>query len=394
MEPMLSTPDDWPLTAGAARARLRGGPLRLFVGGGAVAPVRVGDIVEVTAGAGRRGDLALVESVGHLRLVRVRSRHGDGLHIDAGDGRGQVVPDTAEIGVVRRVEQTDRVLHLDARRWRGLGRLAAARPRLGARALGVLAGLERLRRPLYPPVFLGTPAALDRQVARAYEAEAACWSGLTGLRPEEETLVARSIRPGTRVLDVGCGGGREAIAFARAGAVVHAIDPAPALVAAARREAEREGLGISFEVACATGLAPGAFDLVYVAPGTYAHVAGRQRRVALLAALGRCLVAGGRLAVAADVAPPPGRLSRARLVDLVRALAGAIGLRASEPGDRYTRGHALVPPPNSWRYVHHFSSRAEIAGELRDAGLAVEAVIDDRLWLTTPVRSPRETAGG
>lgn len=55
--------------------------------------------------------------------------------------------------------------------------------------------------------------------------------------------------PGQRVLDIGTGTGIVARELARRGAVVAGTDVAPGQIAAARAEAEREGLAIDFQVA-------------------------------------------------------------------------------------------------------------------------------------------------
>jgi SAM-dependent methyltransferase len=56
------------------------------------------------------------------------------------------------------------------------------------------------------------------------------------------------LRPGDRVLDLGCGYGRIAQGLAEAGAQVTGIDLVPALIERARAEAERRGLTIDYRV--------------------------------------------------------------------------------------------------------------------------------------------------
>jgi 2-polyprenyl-6-hydroxyphenyl methylase / 3-demethylubiquinone-9 3-methyltransferase len=86
------------------------------------------------------------------------------------------------------------------------------------------------------------------------------------LNPVRTQFVAERARlPGTRVLDVGCGGGLLAEALARAGATVTAIDLAPAMIEAARAHASAAGVTIDYRVASAEAVAcaePGAFDVV------------------------------------------------------------------------------------------------------------------------------------
>ena len=82
---------------------------------------------------------------------------------------------------------------------------------------------------------------------------------------EAEKFVARlGLKPGMRVLDVGCGTGNQAIPAARTGAQVTGVDIAPNLLAQAAERAEREGLTVDFREADAEALpfADAEFDVV------------------------------------------------------------------------------------------------------------------------------------
>ncbi|MGQ0805849.1 MAG: class I SAM-dependent methyltransferase [Actinomycetota bacterium] len=70
-----------------------------------------------------------------------------------------------------------------------------------------------------------------------------------GTEQEVEFLVdALGLEPGQRVLDVGCGPGRHALALARRGMEVVGVDLSPDFVALAREAAIAEDLPASFEV--------------------------------------------------------------------------------------------------------------------------------------------------
>ena len=76
---------------------------------------------------------------------------------------------------------------------------------------------------------------------------------------------ARAPLKGSRVLDVGCGGGLLAEALARAGAAVTAIDLAPGMIEVARLHAREAGLDIDYRVVAADELqraTPQGFDVV------------------------------------------------------------------------------------------------------------------------------------
>src|SRR5262245_13668632 len=54
------------------------------------------------------------------------------------------------------------------------------------------------------------------------------------------------LRPGQRILDIACGGGRHSLAMARRGALVTGIDVGPGALATARQRAHKAGLPVEF----------------------------------------------------------------------------------------------------------------------------------------------------
>ncbi|HSW16253.1 MAG TPA: class I SAM-dependent methyltransferase [Ramlibacter sp.] len=88
-----------------------------------------------------------------------------------------------------------------------------------------------------------------------------------GMRESGEALVASlGVKPGIKVLDLGCGDGTTALPSARLGAEVLGVDIASNLVAAGQRRAAESGLkNISFQEGDASdlkGLEDKSFDLV------------------------------------------------------------------------------------------------------------------------------------
>jgi SAM-dependent methyltransferase len=222
---------------------------------------------------------------------------------------------------------------------------------------------------------MGGEEPLLEQLASAYDTETEVIARETALLPEEETLLERHLAPGLRLLDVGCGAGREAIGFARAGLEVVGIDVAPAMIARARERACAAGLAIEFAVGDPLTSPEGA-------AGIYSHIPGRARRVRTLARLRDLLAPGGFMVVGPVLAPPRPLLSRARLVDTLRRIGRGCGLRRlAEPGDHYYRGHALGRAPISYRYLHRFRDHAEAEDELADAGLIVTDRLDETCWI-------------
>src|SRR4051812_2897834 len=93
--------------------------------------------------------------------------------------------------------------------------------------------VSRVKRVLLQQRLAPSPRAVEAENARAYGERA--WlaayarpeSLALGLHESEEQVCERSLRPGDRILDVGCGTGREARGFARRGLRVTGIDVCP-----------------------------------------------------------------------------------------------------------------------------------------------------------------------
>lgn len=93
---------------------------------------------------------------------------------------------------------------------------------------------------------------------------------LTGgrLKTLQQSLVAQHLRPGMRVLDLGCGTGSLSVQLAEAGAEVVGIDAAPAMLAVAGRRAAAspaaDQITLTFLDATRIGevFEPGSFDLI------------------------------------------------------------------------------------------------------------------------------------
>lgn len=163
---------------------------------------------------------------------------------------------------------------------------------------------------------------------------------------------------GARVLDVGCGAGLAAEAFARAGASVTGIDAAPEAIAAAREHAEPAGLAIAYRAAAPETLAAEGmtFDVV-TALEVIEHVADTGAFLAALASLTR---PGGLVA----------------LSTINRTLAS---LAIAKIGAEYV-ARLLPPGTHDWR---RFVTPAELGRELRAAGFRPVATAGMRFSVAT-----------
>lgn len=390
-DPPLSIVGGEPLTPESVARQSARGLVRLMVDAPAVAPVDVNDIAEVAIGvAPRVGDIVLCARGGRYELGRLVRSRSSRVAVTVGP-RSELValPADAIVGVATALEQGDILLDLWQGRWRTAARLVVKLPPRLDRLLSALAWLERLRRPFFPPLFMGSEESLLAQLAAAYDVEADVIARDSPLLPEEETLLRRYLKPGHRLLDVGCGAGREAIAFARSGLDIVGIDIAAAMIARARDSARAAGLAIEFTVGePLTWPVTGApFDAVYFSPGIYSHIPGRARRVRTLARLRTLLAPGGLIVLEPVLDQPRPLLSRTRAVDTVRSLGRRVGLkRLGEPGDHLYRSHGLVRAPISHRFVHRFRDHAEAEAELADAGLVVSDRLEEACWIVRPRR--------
>ncbi len=299
-------------------------------------------------------------------------RGGGGYHLrlpGADDPRGGDV-----LARVVAIERGPTVFSLE----RGI--LARLPARWVVRAIDALEVLARLRHPLTPPLFQGGADECLAAVRAKYsrEAEVREYARLVTVGSEALELesVQRWVKPAGRLLDVGCGAGREALGFARAGFRVTAIDIAPGMIAAARASADGAGLAIDFRVQSVTELddPPGSYDGAYVAFSVLHHIPGRARRIDALRCIRRALTADAALILVVVYRPPRGLVSRSRLVDFLRTVGAKVPgpWRVSEPGDGYARGLSDSSDPREAVFFHDYAGPYEVRAEIEAAGFVAD----------------------
>ena len=189
------------------------------------------------------------------------------------------------------------------------------------------------------------------------------------LNEVENDLVHRHLSSGGVVLNLACGAGREALLLARRGLQVVACDWSPRMIDAARRQAQRASLRISFEVADLYDLPypDNAFDYLLLTNVAYSYLFPRARRIRFLQRAYALLRPGGVFVVSFAFkreAESPGRRVVARqLLEAVRRWAPSY----LEPGDRIASGHLL-----------HSFAPDELRGEFEETGFALREALWDR----------------
>lgn len=195
------------------------------------------------------------------------------------------------------------------------------------------------------------PGALDWGAGR-YETTA------EQLAPAARVVVERaSLRPGERVLDLGCGTGNAAILAALAGATVTGVDPAARLLQVARERAEAEGADVDFRSgdAASIPLPDGSVDVIL---SVFAVIFAPDPEAAA-AEMSRVLSPGGRIVLSAWL---PG---------------GAVLEMNRAAGEAVMRAVGAPVPAEGFRW----QDRAALAGLFGAHGFAVD--VDERELTTT-----------
>lgn len=192
------------------------------------------------------------------------------------------------------------------------------------------------------------------RVALVYDLLAAVWSG--GAIRRAASAATDGLEPGRAVLIAGVGGGRDAAAFARAGARLTLVDLSPRMLAiAAARVRSAGGAPGILETDVRALAGRGVYDLVCA--HYFLNVFGPAEMPRVLAHLVSHLRVGGLLSVA-DFAPPSGR----RLARLVQQLHYVLPLLAF-------RMLGLCADHGIYDYARHLPPSLEL-----------EAVLDHRVF--------------
>ncbi len=150
------------------------------------------------------------------------------------------------------------------------------------------------------------------------------------LRPSEASIHAvAGVKPGDKVLDVGCGSGRLTIAaqnWVGSTGEAQGIDPAPEMIAVARQNAARARLAAKFEVGLVEAIPfPDATFDVVLSRLVMHHLPGDLKQRGL-AEMRRVLKPGG-LCLVVDFEPPKSPILRHLVENLLSPVMAQIDVR-------------------------------------------------------------------
>lgn len=193
------------------------------------------------------------------------------------------------------------------------------------------------------------------------------WSGKeivdAGLTPAETSLLDNIPLKEGRLLLLGVGGGREAIALTMLGFQVTGVDFVPEMVEMARKNAAERGVKIAGMVQEISKLdvSAGSYNIVFLPAAMYSSVPTRNRRIEMLKRIRKALKPGGFLACEFHWDNKDGASPKVEFIRKAIAFF-TLGNFWYEKGDMLW-GNA--------EFIHAFSSEDELKSEFKQGGFEV-----------------------
>ncbi len=361
--------------------------------------IRDGDILRVqhiTPSDLRPGDLTLVERPGGrlaVHLVLRKGRHTQKTlpetEVNRADRKGGLGNRGSLVGLVAAIERDGQTKGCGDR----LARLSHLIYFLLRPLLVIFLFVRKIVSLFDPRFFVKDADSSLHSVAQKFNEDVEVFyyseRALDGLDEQEQHLVEQYMRRRGRVLNIGCGAGREAFALAELGFQVVGIDVAPRMIEAASRLAASRGKNICFEVKSATNLdyTPQSFDYVFMSEGVYSLIPTRDLRIDVLRNVGKLLAPDGTLLLSALYRRAV-VLSRVSLYGVFRRIAKRLLSRRlhSEPGDTHVRYVSHASKASKLCYMHLFADADEVWKEVSSAGIDGFEDKQTGYWVVRPFK--------
>lgn len=206
---------------------------------------------------------------------------------------------------------------------------------------------------------------------------------LTAVRTTQEIdfiLGQLELPAAARILDVGCGFGRHTVELAKRGFAVTGIDPAAAMIAAARQRAEAEGVSVDFrQMAAESFVADKEYEAAICLFTTLGQVSASSENSQLLERVYAALQPGGWFVV--EVPQRDTAVSQLKPSDKFGegARYTAVSRQYDPENQLVTETFKLVAPEKTDTFLlqYRLFSRAELVDLLTRAGFAVRALFSD-----------------
>lgn len=249
--------------------------------------------------------------------------------------------------------------------------------------------LSQLIRLFDPDFLIGTPSDSIKSVSEKFNKKEEVISHskdvADGFESWESDFIEEFMTKKGRVLDIGCGAGRETIALARLGFNVVGIDVSPKMIERAKENARKEGLSIKFEdrSAAELGYPDMSFDYILFSRGVYSFIPTHALRVRVLSELKRLLTREGIAVFSGYINPYFTGLKHYSSFIFRKMLALVLGkgfssefgdIRLRSVSDAYSLGNC---------FCHFFSSPQEIKDEIEKSGLSLVCE-KDGFWIVKP----------
>lgn len=210
--------------------------------------------------------------------------------------------------------------------------------------------------------------------------EVAYYSGIIGdgLEPWEESLLRQYLKKQDRILDVGCGAGREALALTGMGyKKIYGLDLAYPMIAEAKKQAQKRKMKITFVRGnVMEGIPdplPPKYDAVLMIAQMMCHIPKEKNRLRLLENIFQALVPNGWVILSThnryDGTVTRWQWRMQSCVAWVQRLMGVSGL---EPGDILSPTVSTVNSPGM-AYMHIFEP-GEMSTLLEAVGFRIEKI--------------------